>query len=145
MEYADLASPANLVDGTPGHFANYNFVPLSPYLCGYVPTTANNDLVLSLFNFYSKVIPQDQEEIAFIDWAMIWPTVGSPPACSGGEYGSCIFENTTPASGLATWTAPDPANYYPSWHASPTCQVGQGGCIANPVSCVAAAFKVIGP
>ena len=148
LEYADLGSGANL-DGAPGTNTDPNGV--SPLSCGSLTTTADNDLVTSLYNFNKLFIPthdatshSPQSGEAPADSDGIKPTLGTVPPCPGGQGENCISQNTDlQAGGVSVFpqnTHPGP--YTETWTA-PLCMPGDN-CI-NPMSCISAAIKVIGP
>jgi hypothetical protein len=156
LEYADLGSGYNL-DGMPQ--SNSSPAGMNTLSCGSLSTTPYNDLIASVYNWQILVVPQDATDphppttapaktkpaLAPVPADSCAPqgssttTPGTIPACSGGDGGNCVLGysgfsqyplDTPPGPYTESWTA---------WLCPPGCQ-----CV-NPMTCVSAAFTVIGP
>jgi hypothetical protein len=150
LEYADLSTGDSL-DGTAQ--SNTTQTGLSPLSCGSLTTTVNNDLITSLYSYNEIVLPSDSRAPANAR-AMpagsnqIAPTLGTVPPCAGGQGGNCI-EQPPPQSpgvndgGMSVYPQNAPGQYSEAW-TGPLCDPITYVCF-NPLACVSAAFKVIGP
>lgn len=152
VEYADLGTWSNL-DGSP--MTNTSQTGVSPLSCGSLTTSATNDLISSLYNWNQfPLIQSDRQPLAAALGEAQAPRVMPPDSCtpqynaattpgtiatcSGGNGGNCIFGN----SGVSQYPMNTPGQYTESW----TAWLDPAGCQAiNPMACVSAAFKVIGP
>jgi hypothetical protein len=150
LEYADLASGQNI--DAKGKNMDSNGV--SPLPCGNLSTTAINDLIVSLYNYNSLLVPMDSPASPALhprgpspDSGAIAPTLGTVPACTGGSDGYCISQKTQndfpQPGGLSVYPQNTPPGPYTESWTAPLCSPEQD-CI-NPMSCVSAAVTVIGP
>jgi hypothetical protein len=147
LEYADLASGYDI--DTIGNNSDPNGV--SPLSCGNLTTMGVNDLIVSLYNYNRLLVPTDSPALPSRgispDPAGIAPTLGTVPACAGGEGNNCISQNNQnnipQSGGVSVYPQNTPPGPYTESWTAPLCVPGQD-CI-NPMSCVSAAVKVIGP
>jgi hypothetical protein len=141
LEYADLSSGDSL-DGAPK--SNSTPSGVSPLSCGSLTTSANNDLIASLYSYNEIAIPSDSVRATPADPNQIAPTLGTVPQCAGGQGGYCIEQPPySQSGGMSVYPMQAPGQYSEAW-TGPLCNPISDFCF-NPLACVSAAFKVIGP